>query len=421
MRAGLSKSEVRAEDITHMVAVAAGMGREFRTLGLIGTGHFLSHLYQLALPPLFPLIMIDLDANLAGLGMAIGAYSVSTGILQTPVGFMVDRIGGRRVLIAGLLVNAIGIVAAGFSTSLWMLGGFLMLAGAGNSVFHPADYALLSASIDKSRIGRAFSLHSLSGTAGFAVAPLIMLGLATVWDWRIALFIVGAAGIAAAVMMMIQRKTILDVVPRATTEPNRNRKTTGWRALMTRPMIMFFLFYAFLAGAGSGLNTFTVTAMIAIYDIELSSATATLTSFLVMSGVGVLLGGFVADRVKRHDFVLMAAYGVAAACLMLVASRFLPFWLVIGTFAMAGFMRGLVNPARDILVRRAAPPGAVGSAFGFITTGFTVGQAFAPPVYGWLMDIGSPTTLFWLASAFTLIAIPLVFASRERALYGEET
>ena len=403
-----------------MVAVAASIGREFRVLGLIGTGHFLSHLYQLALPPLFPLIMIDLNANLTGLGVAMAAYSISTGMLQTPVGLLVDRIGGRRVLIIGLVVNAIGIAAAGFSTSLWMLGGFLFVAGAGNSVFHPADYALLSASVDKSRIGRAFSLHSLSGTVGFAVAPLVMLGLATLWNWRIALFIIGAAGIGAAIMLTVQRKAIQDMAPGKATEPNREPKASSWRALMTRPMIVFFIFYAFLAGAGSGLNTFTVTALIAIYGVDLSSANATLTTFLAMAATGVLLGGFLADRVNRHDLALMAAYGVAAACLMLVASEILPFWLVIGTLALTGFMRGLVNPARDVLVRKAAPPGAIGAAFGFITTGFTVGQAIAPPIYGWLMDVGSPTMLYWLASGFTLIAIPLVFASREQVLYVEE-
>jgi MFS family permease len=402
------------------MAAVAGIGAEFRALGLIGTGHFLSHLYQLALPPLFPLIMIDLDANLAGLGAAMAAYSVSTGVLQTPVGLLVDRIGGRRVLIVGLLVNSIGIAAAGFSTSLWMLGGFLLFAGAGNSVFHPADYALLSATIDKSRIGRAYSLHSLSGTAGFAVAPLVMLGLAVIWDWRVALFIVGAAGIAATMMLALRGAALQDTAPGEARQPKRDRRATGWRALMTRPMIMFFLFYAFLAAAGSGLNTFTVTALIAIYGVDLTSASATLTTFLVMAGVGVMLGGFVADRVRRHDVVLMVSYGVAAACLMLIGSELLPFWLVIGVFALAGFTRGLVNPARDVLVRRAAPPGAIGAAFGFITTGFTVGQAVAPPIYGWLMDIGSPTMLYWLASGFMLIAIPLVFASRERALYDTE-
>ncbi len=404
-----------------MAVVAAGTGREFRALGLIGTGHFLSHLYQLALPPLFPLIMLDLDASLTGLGVAIAAYSVSTGVLQTPVGLLVDRIGGRRVLIVGLFVNAIAIMLAGFSTSLWMLGGFLLIAGAGNSVFHPADYALLSATVDNSRIGRAFSLHSLSGTSGFAVAPLVMLGLATLWDWRIALFIIGGAGILAAVVMTLQREAIQDTVPDEADEARRDRKSaSGWRALMTRPMIMFFVFYAFLAAAGSGLNTFTVTALIAIYDVELASANGTLTTFLVMAGVGVMLGGFLADRVRRHDFVLMVAYAVSAVCLMVVASELLPFWLVMGTFGLAGFMRGVVNPSRDVLVRRGAPPGAVGAAFGFITTGFTVGQAAAPPLYGWLMDIGSPTMLYWLAAGFTVAAIPLVFASREQALYDKE-
>ena len=404
-----------------MAVVAAGTGREFRALGLIGTGHFLSHLYQLALPPLFPLIMLDLDASLTGLGVAIAAYSVSTGVLQTPVGLLVDRIGGRRVLIVGLFVNAIAIMLAGFSTSLWMLGGFLLIAGAGNSVFHPADYALLSATVDNSRIGRAFSLHSLSGTSGFAVAPLVMLGLATLWDWRIALFIIGGAGILAAVVMTLQREAIQDTVPDEADEARRDRKSaSGWRALMTRPMIMFFVFYAFLAAAGSGLNTFTVTALIAIYDVELASANGTLTTFLVMAGVGVMLGGFLADRVRRHDFVLMVAYAVSALCLMVVASELLPFWLVMGTFGLAGFMRGVVNPSRDVLVRRGAPPGAVGAAFGFITTGFTVGQAAALPLYGWLMDIGSPTMLYWLAAGFTVAAIPLVFASREQALYDKE-
>jgi MFS family permease len=407
-----------------MAAVAAGTGAEFRALGLIGTGHFLRHLYQLALPPLFPLIMLDLDANLAGLGAAMAAYSVSTGVLQTPVGLLVDRIGGRWVLIAGLLVNAIAIIAAGFSTSLWMLGGFLMLAGIGNSVFHPADYALLSATVDSSRIGRAFSLHSLAGTSGFAVAPLVMLGLATIWDWRVALFIIGVVGIGAAIVMTLHRGAFRDTVPPDDDEAGEARgdrdTAAGWRALMTRPMITFFVFYAFLAAAGSGLNTFTVTAMIAIYDVDLTSANGTLTTFLVMAGIGVMLGGFLADRVRRHDFVLMVAYGISAACLVVVASELLPFGLVIGTFALAGFMRGVVNPSRDVLVRRAAPPRAVGAAFGFITTGFTVGQAVAPPLYGWLMDIGSPTMLYWIAAGFTLAAIPLVFASREQALYDRE-
>ena len=118
--------------------------------------------------------------------------------------------------------------------------------------------------------------------------------------------------------------------------------------------------------------------------------------------------------------MLVAAYVVASGGLMLVASELLPFWLVLVTFSCVGFMRGLVNPSRDILVRRAAPSGAVGAAFGFITTGLMVGQGLAPPVYGWLMDTGSPTTLFWLAAGFMLITIPLVFASRERVLYDRE-
>lgn len=398
-----------------MTSISTGIGGEARVIGLIGGGHFLSHFYQLALAPLFPLIKQDLDVSNVELGAVMTAYAAATAVLQTPIGLLVDRIGARAVLIVGLFLNAGAFVGAGLFPSYWALVGFMVIAGIGNSVFHPADYAILSASVDKGRVGRAFSLHSFGGTSGFAAAPVVMFALATMWDWRTALVIVGLIGLVLAVGMTVFRGMIVDGFERGADGARKPRAPSpGWRALTTRPMIVFFLFFVLLAAAGSGLNSFTVLALVEVYGVELSTANSTLTAFLVMIAIGVLIGGVIADKTDRHDLVLFLTYGIAIVCFFLVGAAFMPFWLVVAAFLVAGLVRGIVNPTRDMLVRQAAPAAAMGAAFGFVTTGFTVGQTFAPALYGWLMDIGSPAMVFWLAAGFMIAAIVLVLVGRER-------
>lgn len=398
-----------------MVAVSAGFGRQVRTIGLVGSAHFFSHFYQLALPPLFPMIVTDLDVSALELGVAVTAYAVATFVLQTPVGFLIDRIGGRWLLIAGLAVNAAAFCAAGMIGTYWGLVAFMAVAGIGNSVFHPADYSILSASIEKSRLGRAFSMHSIGGTSGFAAAPLVMWGLAEHWDWRTALVIAGVAGLILAVVLLLLRESLTgagDIEQKPADAASR--QASGWRLLMQRPIVIFFLFFALMAAAGSGLNAFTVLALVEVYKVDLSLASGTLTAFLVMVAMGVLLGGIIADRTRRHGLVLFVTYSVGAFCLFLIGAGMLPFWFVVVALLLAGIMRGIVNPSRDILVRESAPPGSTGAVFAFITTGFTAGQSISPMFYGWLMDIGSPNAIFLLASGFMVAGLLLVAVTHQR-------
>jgi len=260
-------------------------------------------------------------------------------------------------------------------------------------------------------------MHSLGGTAGFAAAPMVVLALATIWDWRTALVIVGAIGVVLACLIAIFRNSLHD---NSGEEQARAKAVdgakTGLRALMTRQILVFFAFFVLLAAAGSGLNTFSIVALSQVYKIDPVTASGALTTFLIMVAAGVLVGGYLADKTQRHDLVLVVTYGVSAFCLVLIASQLLSFWLVIGVFALSGLMRGIVNPSRDIMVRAASPPGQIGATFGFVTTGFTVGQGTAPMLYGWLMDNGSAGSVFWLAAGFTVLAIILVVTFRERPL-----
>ncbi len=392
-----------------MVATSKALGSDIRTLGLVCPGHFLSHFYQLALPPLFHLIRADIEVSFTALGAAVAAYNIATACLQTPVGFLVDRIGARWVLVAGLFLNGLAFVAVGAAESYWQIVAALVLAGVGNSVFHPADFAILSSSITESRMGRAFSAHSLSGSLGFAAAPVTLLFLAGIWDWRTALVVAGMAGIALAAMMLPVLGALRDDRPGETRRPKIDL------GIIVNPTILaFFGFYVLSAAAGSGLSAFSIVAFIDLYDVGQELAGGVLTVYYVFIGLGVAAGGFVADRWGRHDAVLGISYAIVALLLMAIATGAIAFWVVVIAFLIAGIFRGVVNPSRDILLRSHVPAGATGAVFGFVTTGFNVGMGTAPILYGWVMDRGAPEGVFWIAALFSVLTIGIVFLARQR-------
>ncbi len=383
-----------------MAAAAEERISDLRILGLICPGHFLSHYYQLALPPLFAAIRADIDIGFVALGAAISLYHIATAVLQTPVGFLVDRIGARWVLIGGLLLNGLAIAAVGFADGYWHILLAVTLAGIGNSVFHPADFAIMSSSIDERRMGRAFSAHSLGGMLGFAAAPVTIQFLAGLWGWRAALIAVGLAGAAFAVVMIPGLVAAQGGRPRAAARP-----TLDYRSLLDAKILSFFAFFVLMAAAGSGLSTFSIVAFVEVYGADDALAGGVLSAFYLLTGVGIAAGGIVADRWGRPDAVLGISFAAAAVMLAGIATEWFPFWLVIAAFGLAGFFRGVVNPSRDVMVRAHTPRGADGTVYGFVTTGFNVGLGTAPILYGWILDLGSASSVFWIAALFTLLTI----------------
>jgi MFS transporter, FSR family, fosmidomycin resistance protein len=111
------------------------------------------------------------DVSFAELGLVMAVMSATAGLLQTPVGFLVDRYGARPFLVGGTSLMTLSIAAMGFTSAYWQLVVLALLSGIGNSVFHPADYAILSGSIEPARLGRSFAFHTFTGSIGFATAP----------------------------------------------------------------------------------------------------------------------------------------------------------------------------------------------------------------------------------------------------------
>ena len=389
---------------------------ELKSVGLISVGHGFSHLYMLVLPPLFPLIQQDLAVSWAELGLLFAVLSTSTGVAQLPAGILVDRIGARPVLFAGLVLQAAPFALVALFPSYWGLVAVVLVSGIGISVFHPADYAIMAAQVRVERQGRAFGIHIFAGYAGWVVAPPLMLALASALGWAAAVSVAGLIGLLFTAVAALYRDALDDASIRADSKEKTEKAVTDFRAtvrfLATPPVLLFLLFFTALATGTSGIHAFAVVGLVELYEASLAAANAQLTGYFAAAAVGVLIGGVIADRVKDQEGLAALCFVVSAAFLGVIALKLLPIAYVIVPMLGSAFTIGLMSPSRDLLVRRICPPGTIGTVFGFVTTGFSVGAAVGPPIFGLVADAGRPDLIFWLSGAFTLVCIVSIYAAK---------
>jgi MFS family permease len=370
----------------------------------------------LTLPPLFPLLRDDFGVGYVQLGLLMSLFYASSGMGQTASGFLVDHFGARRVLLSGMALVAGAMALAGMVPAFWLMMPVAVLAGLGNSVFHPADYSIFNASVSPSRLGRAYGVHGICGNLGWTVAPAVVVTLSATMGWRAALVTVGLLGIAAAIGLSTQREALDD---RHEPAGLRGVPAPGWSAsvkvLMATPILVAFAYFALLAASQIGIQTFSVATLVAIYEAPLGLATGALTAFLLGSAAGILVGAFLADRTSRHDVIAGTGMFLGAAASLVIASATLPLALLPVVMAVAGFCLGATSPSRDMLVRAATPPGASGKVYGFVYSGLDLGSALTPLLFGWLLDRGEPRMVFVLSAAFMLLTIATVVQVRRQA------
>jgi MFS family permease len=390
--------------------------RDASVMALIGLAHFTSHFIQLTLPPLFPLLRDDFGVSYVALGLVMTAFYAASGLGQAACGFLVDRWGSRRVLLTGCCLQALGIGLAGLGGSYEGLVGGAVLAGLGNAVYHPADYAILNASVDPRRVGRAFSVHALCGTLGYAAAPAAMLVLASLVHWRVALAIVSLSGLGVAVLLASRLHLTRD---HRTLEP-AGRRATGFAAdvrfLMTAPIIAALVYFALLAMAQGGVQTFSVVALAQIYAAPLDVAGGALTGYLMGIAAGILAGGILADVFPRHGVVAATGLVLSALLTLLAGSGALAAVLLPLVMAGAGFAMGVTSPSRDMLVRATVSVGAAGKVYGFVYSGLDVGSLLAPIVFGWMLDHDLPRAVFAGVALLLLATILTVVQVRRGAV-----
>jgi FSR family fosmidomycin resistance protein-like MFS transporter len=379
------------------------LSRTTRVNILIGNGHFLSHFYVLCLPPMFLAWQGAFHVSFAELGMTIMLMSGTTAVLQTPVGFLVDRHGARPFLIGGALLMSLSLAGMGLATQFWQILVLATLSGVGNSVIHPADYAILSGSVDRDRMGRSFALHTFSGNLGFSAGPPVAAFLMALIGWRGTLLTVGLLGVPVVLSIVLQSRILRDQVREAV---HGTVKMSGRALLTNRTMILFFMFFMLGAMAGGGVQSWLVTVLHTFKGIELEVAATALTAYMLGSTTGVLVGGWFADAFKRHILPFVTGLTILSALLMVAIDWLsLPVVAIIGMTFLSGMALGASRTPRDVMVKDAAPPGQIGKVFGFVSAGLPLGSAVTPVPFGILIDHGHPELVLVLVAAILLLSL----------------
>ncbi len=406
-----------------MSSVAIPFRADARVISLITIGHSVSHFNQLVMPPLFLLMRDDMGLSFTELGLLMTMMYVVSAAMQTPSGFLVDRIGGRKVLIGGLLLQCTGVLLIGLAPNYWLMALAAMLSGAGNAVFHPADYAILNARVSSPRLGHAFSIHGMGGSIGWAIAPFLVLGMAGPLGWRGALLGAALLGFLVTALIIAQKDIDTHVHRRPAADSAAGTATgtasdvassaaaPGWKVLLTLAVVMSFLFLMFNAAGVIALQSFLIPASMQLFEMPQILAASALTAFFVGSGTGMVAGGFVVSRTQRHGLVCAAALVIAASLVAFLGTAMLPASTLPMMMGLCGFSLGVVSPLRDMIIRDIAPDNARGRVYGFVYTGMDIGSLFSPAMFGWVLDHGQPqwvyfgTGLLWAVGMFTLIQI----------------
>jgi len=375
--------------------------RDAAVMGLVGLAHCISHFSQLLLPPLFLWLKQDFNASYTELGVLLTIFFVVSCAVQALSGFVVDRFGPRPVLFAGIGLLALAAFGYSISSSYFMLAFFSVVAGIGNGVFHPVDYTLLNRKIHPKRLGHAFSVHGITGSLGWALAPAMMVSITLASSWRVALASAGALALVVMGVLWLNRAQLTIEMTSAARPAVDARAPAreGSFDFLTIPAVWvcfgFFFLYAIVI---SGIQAFAPEAARQLHDVPAAWAALCLTFYMVASACGMVLGGFLAVDPARCEKIVGAAFGIAAVFALTIGYAPLTPMAVPVLFACMGVASGIAGPSRDLIVKRAAPPNATGRVYGVVYSGLDIGQATAPLVFGPLLDLHRPADI-WLGIA----------------------
>lgn len=398
---------------------AAGSLRSDATvISLVGFAHGVSHFYHFVLPPLFPYLMQEFGLTFTEVGSTMMVFFVVSGVGQALAGFVVDRFGALKVLCGGMLLLGSSSLVLSVAGSYPMLLVAAGVAGLGNCVFHPADFTLLNRRVSNPRLGHAFSVHGLSGSLGWAAAPVLVLAIAATSGWRMAAVGASFVGFLALAFLLANRRLL--AVEALSAAESGKPKGGSFAFLSVGIVWMSFLFFLLAVMAFGGLQNFAPPVLERTYGVTLALATTGLTAYLLGSAGGTAAGGFFASKGEHQDRLIALALGGGALCAIALASGYVPTWSIVALMGLMGFSVGFAGPSRDILVRRAATStfgaGAFGRIYGFVYSGIDTGLAIAPIAFGLLMDAGRYSGVLWGVALLQTLAIfaALTVGSRSR-------
>ena len=381
---------------------AVPLRQDASVIGLVGLAHATSHFSHLLLAPLFPMFMRDFGLSYSDVGLLMSIFFVISGSGQAVAGFVVDRVGARPVLFAAIALFLAASLVASAATSYGWLVAVAVLAGLGNAPFHPADFTILNQRVSSARLGHAFSAHGLTGNLGWALAPVFLVGISSLTDWRTAYHAAAVLYAAVLVLLYTQRHLLkTDVVVRHVDAPKGSDL-----AFMKLPVVWWCFAFFFLSTMTLAVvQSFGPSILKAAHGASLEMATLTVTAYMLCGAVGMAVGGFVATQTPHSDKVVAWAMGAGALLLLVCATGWLGAAGTMAGLAATGFAVGVGGPSRDMMIKKATPKGATGRVYGMVYSGLDLGFAVSPVIFGAMMDRGLYGTTLAGAALVLLMAV----------------
>lgn len=399
-----------------MSVATSTLGRDVKIIALVSVAHGYSHFFQMILPPIFVVLKTEFDVSFTALGLLMTAMYGASGAGQMIAGFLVDRFGARRILLAGLTICSSATVALAMAQSYQALIVLAIAIGIGLAVFHPADLSILTRKVNSRRLGRAYAMHALCGNLGWAAAPPFVVGLVALYDWRTAVAAAGVVGLAYTAFMFIWSDDLRSEPAEETHHEVTHSEApqTDFQLLLSAPILLCFCYFTFFAMATIGIQSFGALSLMKLHDLTFGTATTALTAFLIASAVGVFVGGIIADRTSRHHLLAMTGTTLASVFMFGVVAVTNSTFAVLALMVLAGFFLGTTTPSRDLIVRKATPSGKAGRVFGFVYSGLDLGSLTMPVLLGWLLDRGDPKLVMLTIAILLLVTVPTVLQVRRR-------
>ncbi len=370
-----------------------------RTLWLAGVLHAFTHLYQVALLPLYLLIQQDLKlVSVSQATLLVTVMMAGYFLPAYPMGMAADRFSRKKLLAGGLAINSLGFVllsvAPNYGTALLAV----FLTGVGGSFYHPAATAMV-ARLCPVGTGKALGLVGIGASVGFFVGPLfagwrvgMLEATAGAAAWRQPVLELGVLGLVmTAVFLWLAQDEARQTGPASRTiqTAGENKPPTSASLFPTPALWGFFL----LAACAFSLRDFTGSSMGSLGSLFLQKAHGyspqltglALSGIFLASAISNPLFGHLSDhgRMKWAMLVLLVAAAVVALFPHMPAAAMIPTYLVYGFFFMASY------PMVEAALMEAVPDAMRGRVFGlFITFGGLIGNASHWAVGAWVKHLG---------------------------------
>lgn len=359
-----------------------------RQVWLITIAHGVNEFYTVALPPILPLIVADFDITYGQAGALITTFFVMYSVFQLPVGFIADHIGKRRLLAGGMVLLSGGLFIVGMATDFSLLLVGQAIAGIGGSTYHPTGMSLISDLEVATTEGRAMGIHGFGGVTGMALSPVLIGGLASVFDWRLALSVGAAIGVIYAVIFLLLFSTPTAIRP-ARNGGGSSESEAGLRArlrsIVAIPIagwvIALFAVNFLVSFEIGSIRTFAPTYLFVRLGDSTSIANGIYFVMLTGAGLASIGAGNLADRFNRITAGVLI-FGLSALVIggtVLIPPR--P-GAMLGWFFVLGIVTYSVSPMKNAITSSYSERGFSGSLFGLMVSASSIGGALGPLVLG---------------------------------------